>query len=74
MGKLLIDTTKCNRDGICVAICPAKLFERKEKDSFPTHVSDAATICIDCYHCVAACPSGALTIGEVGAQECDPLA
>jgi len=33
-------------------------------------VEGAEKICIGCYHCVAACPGGALTIGNIGADDC----
>jgi len=71
MGTLMVDATKCKCDGICSAICPARLIE--QKGTLPSHIEGALALCIDCYHCVAACPQGALTIGDVGAAACKPL-
>jgi nitroreductase len=39
----------------------------------PQHIPEAASLCIDCYHCVAACPHGALAIDAVKASSCQPL-
>lgn len=73
MGSIKLDETKCERDGICVAICPMGLFRQKEAGKVPTHKPDARHFCIDCYHCIAACPHEALTIGSVDASNCEPL-
>ncbi|MHC1725995.1 MAG: nitroreductase family protein [Syntrophobacteraceae bacterium] len=59
MGLIQIDVEKCKRDGICVAVCPAKII-RLEGEAFPEETPDADQRCISCGHCVAACPTGAL--------------
>ena len=73
MELLKIDTKKCKRDGICVEICPVRLFERENKDAIPTHVEGAAEFCIHCGHCVAVCPHGALTLGDITPEKCPPI-
>ncbi len=73
MGTLRIDETTCRRDGICAAICPGRLIEQKEAQEIPSHIPGALKLCIDCFHCVAACPHGALAIGEVDAAACKTL-
>ncbi len=73
MGTLRIDAKKCRGDGFCVAICPGRLLKWNEDSTVPVHIPEAHSLCIDCYHCVASCPHGALTIGEVDAASCLPL-
>ncbi|MEA3232935.1 MAG: 4Fe-4S binding protein [Thermodesulfobacteriota bacterium] len=34
MSLLNVDPGKCNRDGICIEVCPAGIIEFKEKDAF----------------------------------------
>ena len=59
MSLIKVDVEKCNRDGICIAICPLRLLSFGP-DGWPEVVSGRANRCIGCGHCVAACPSGAL--------------
>ncbi len=73
MGTLRIDETMCRRDGICAAICPGRLIEQQEAQEIPRHIPGAMELCIDCFHCVAACPHGALAIGEVDVAACKML-
>jgi nitroreductase/NAD-dependent dihydropyrimidine dehydrogenase PreA subunit len=59
MDFIEIDKNKCNQDGLCVAVCPSRLFEY-HKETPPTTVKDIEGMCIRCGHCVAVCPTGAL--------------
>ncbi len=59
MDFIEIDKDKCNQDGLCVAVCPSRLFEY-HKETPPTTVKDIESMCIRCGHCVAVCPTGAL--------------
>ncbi len=45
-------------------------FDREAK--IPRFVDDVVEICIHCQHCVAVCPSGALSIDGVSAEDCPP--
>jgi nitroreductase/NAD-dependent dihydropyrimidine dehydrogenase PreA subunit len=58
MGLLKIDTSKCKRDGFCVRECPAVII-RMPKDTYPEIIPGA--VCLECGHCVAVCPHGALS-------------
>lgn len=60
MSLFSVDPAKCKRDSICVAACPASLV-REGKDGLPMPLKGREEHCILCGHCVAACPSGALT-------------
>lgn len=66
---LTIDKEKCNQDGICVAECPMKIIDMKD-EGFPRPVRGAEKLCIDCGHCVAVCPTGALTHDHLAPEEC----
>jgi nitroreductase/NAD-dependent dihydropyrimidine dehydrogenase PreA subunit len=57
MGLLIIDENKCNRDAYCVRECPAVIIHLPE-GGFPEIIPGG--ICLECGHCVAACPHGAL--------------
>jgi nitroreductase/NAD-dependent dihydropyrimidine dehydrogenase PreA subunit len=57
-----IDEDKCRRDFICVAECPASLVRYKDEDSVPVPLADREEHCIECGHCAAVCPHGALNL------------
>lgn len=57
MGLLKIDTAKCRRDAFCVRECPAVII-RLPEEGYPEIIP--GSICLECGHCVAACPHGAL--------------
>jgi nitroreductase/NAD-dependent dihydropyrimidine dehydrogenase PreA subunit len=67
------DPDKCKRDHICVDECPARIIEIREESPVPTLVDGAAEFCINCGHCVAVCPHGALTLKTMGPDDCLPV-
>lgn len=73
MTLFTVDADKCNRDGICVDECPIKIISRKDKASVPEPVPGADELCINCGHCVAVCPTGALTHKAMGPEDCPPV-
>ncbi|MHB1419128.1 MAG: nitroreductase family protein [Bacillota bacterium] len=73
MSLITIDESKCKRDGICVDVCPAKVIVIREKGSFPVPTRRADEFCIDCNHCVSVCPTGALALRNMKAEECTPI-
>lgn len=70
MSLIQIDEEKCNRDGICAAVCPAELI-KLEGEGIPKEIPNAEESCLACGHCVAACPEGALTNARV--TDCLPF-
>jgi nitroreductase/ferredoxin len=73
MKLIAIDAEKCQRDSICVMECPARLIELKPGDKIPQTIPEANELCIRCYHCVAVCPTGALTHEDLAPQACAPV-
>ena len=59
MSLFEVDQDKCNRDGICAAECPLKIIDMKST-GIPAPVNGADALCINCGHCVAVCPTGAI--------------
>jgi nitroreductase/NAD-dependent dihydropyrimidine dehydrogenase PreA subunit len=70
MSLFTIDQKKCKRDGMCVKECPAQIIILTEKDAFPTLMENSEEACINCGHCVAVCPHGALTLNTMSPNEC----
>ena len=72
MNLFEVNVETCNRDGICVATCPAGIIEMK-KGEYPAPVTGAEEICIRCGHCVAVCPTASLSHSEMSMEECPPV-
>jgi nitroreductase/NAD-dependent dihydropyrimidine dehydrogenase PreA subunit len=66
--KIGIDASKCNKDGICIKVCPCGVFSPSQS-GIPVVNPMTAPTCINCGHCVAICPSQAITVsGKAGDQ------
>jgi len=68
-----VDPEKCNRDGFCVEACGRRLIEMQEGDSVPTLIAGVEELCINCGHCVAVCPSGALALHAMKPEDCPQI-
>ena len=73
MEPLRIDQKKCNKDGICVEECPARIILKDSKDDFPRPAAEFKEFCLRCGHCVAVCPTKALSLDWLGPEECPPV-
>ena len=73
MTLLTINPDKCNRDGICAEVCPIKIIYFKDKESLPIPVPGADKLCIRCGHCVAVCPTGAMSHEIMSPEKCLPV-
>ncbi|MBU0734959.1 MAG: nitroreductase family protein, partial [Proteobacteria bacterium] len=73
MGLLIIDETKCKKDGICVRECPMVIIKLKDGDGFPEIVPGGEDICNSCGHCVAICPNGALNHARIPIESSPPI-
>lgn len=73
MGLLIVDESKCKKDGICAAECPAAIIKLKDGQSCPQIVPGGAAFCLICGHCVAVCPHGALSHTQVPLEDSPPI-
>src|SRR4030042_2681718 len=73
MSLLTIDQDLCKRDGICAETCPMCLIEIRKEGGFPSEIAGAEELCLDCGHCVAVCPHGALTLKSMKPKEGIPV-
>jgi nitroreductase/NAD-dependent dihydropyrimidine dehydrogenase PreA subunit len=67
-----VDPKKCNRDGLCVEECPARIIRLDTKGGLPVPEGDFKSFCIQCGHCVAVCPTGAFRLNWLGPDQCPP--
>lgn len=61
----------CTGCGACVRDCGMGVLELK--DGRPAVRDGKDSMCMNCQHCVAVCPQGAVTLNGVGADDCRPL-
>ncbi len=73
MGFFVIDEKKCTGDRKCVEECPMGIIEIKDPKGFPTAISGADELCINCGHCVALCPTGAFSLNTLRPEQCLPV-
>jgi len=59
MALLRVDKQKCEKEGICVDVCPLGILAL-DADKGPVVRPGMTRFCIACGHCSAACPHGAL--------------
>jgi nitroreductase/ferredoxin len=64
-----VDPEKCKRDRVCVEVCGLRLIEMKEGDTVPTFMANGEELCVNCGHCVAVCPTGALSHHRMGPED-----
>ncbi|WP_243311019.1 nitroreductase family protein [Fundidesulfovibrio agrisoli] len=57
MSLIQVDEVLCRKDGICMRVCPKQCLV---PDAEGRPVADPESACIDCGHCEAVCPHGAL--------------
>lgn len=69
MSLFVVDQEKCKRDGICAQECPVGIINFLDKNSFPSPKEKAEESCIQCGHCMAVCPHGALTLNNRSFEE-----
>ncbi len=73
MASLLVDEGKCTKCGICAAECVVCVIQVVEKETFPSWSDGAPDQCINCGHCVAVCPAGALELSAMPLDRCVPI-
>lgn len=65
MSLFSVDPAKCKRDGLCAAVCPVSLILAPQGDGLPTPIPEGVEFCINCGHCAAVCPHGALELATM---------
>lgn len=71
MNLFSVDPEKCDKDGICIKACPFAILERSA-EGVPQLVTGGEKACIRCGHCLAVCPSGAITLDGVPSESRPP--
>jgi len=74
MPLFTVDKTKCKKDRLCVMECPMQIIMMKKDAEVPEPAPFADAICINCGHCVAVCPTGALSLKTMKAEDCETVA
>lgn len=69
MGLFTVERELCMRDGVCAAECPRKIIGT-DADGFPIPAEGAEALCVDCGHCVAVCPTGAISLARMPRELC----
>jgi nitroreductase/NAD-dependent dihydropyrimidine dehydrogenase PreA subunit len=73
MESLTIDRKKCNKDGLCVMVCPTKVIQMESSNDIPEPTDDFKEYCLECGHCAAVCPTGALNLDWLNSNQCPPF-
>ena len=71
MLSFTINGQKCTRCGLCALDCPVRIISLAE--GLPTIAADKEENCIKCQHCLAICPTSALSILGINPTRCQPL-
>ena len=66
-----IDKNKCIKCGACVNDCVVKVLVKDYNDT-PYMPQDSEKFCINCQHCLAICPEGAVNCNGKTASQCSP--
>lgn len=64
MSLLAIECENCKKDGLCKAICPRNIISDDE-DGYPEIQAELEPLCLNCGHCIAICPYGAIKHEDV---------
>ena len=65
-----IDKNKCIKCGACVNDCVVKVLAKDYNDT-PYMPQDSEKFCINCQHCLAICPEGAVNCNGKTASQCE---
>lgn len=69
MITIEVDKKACKGDGRCVEICPMLVLTMNEKDRVPEFIPGGGEICVNCGHCFAFCPTGAIKLSTMEAKD-----
>lgn len=63
LKKITIDKDKCIHCGMCIKDCFVSAIEF-DNDKIPKYRNNGENYCFACQHCMAICPTGALSFGD----------
>jgi nitroreductase/NAD-dependent dihydropyrimidine dehydrogenase PreA subunit len=72
MPAIIVDATRCKKDGLCVEVCPQQNLEQ-QPGALPKTRYGRDTNCLRCGHCMAVCPNDALLLEGTRRDELEPL-
>ena len=67
-----IDKNICTKCGKCIKDCVVEIL-KPNQDGTPYIEPQLSNYCINCQHCLAICPVGAITCNGVTPQSCNPI-
>lgn len=70
MKLIQVDAALCNKDKLCIIECPFHLLKEDEQ-GIPEMIPGGEAVCMKCGHCLAVCPSGALSLEGVSPEDCE---
>ncbi|WP_421903157.1 nitroreductase family protein [Maridesulfovibrio sp.] len=73
MLPVIIDAELCKRDELCVHECPLMVLTVEEKGQVPVVHPKKTNYCINCGHCMAVCPAGAISLSAFEGQSATPF-
>jgi nitroreductase/Pyruvate/2-oxoacid:ferredoxin oxidoreductase delta subunit len=68
--KIIIDESKCTGCMLCAKVC---FINYESGDGGKPRTLDTPLLCAACGHCVAVCPTGAISHPSVPNSDCEPL-
>jgi nitroreductase/NAD-dependent dihydropyrimidine dehydrogenase PreA subunit len=73
MTTIHIDEATCKKDSFCVQECPVAIIKQEGPKTVPKMIPGGSDLCIECGHCVAVCPHGALNHLTVPLEDCPAI-
>ncbi|MFZ2630193.1 MAG: nitroreductase family protein [Desulfosalsimonadaceae bacterium] len=70
MPSITINESACIKDGLCSTICPFQIILPPKDGNPPEPKPEFSKWCTSCGHCVAICPTGALSHSGMDASQC----
>jgi nitroreductase/NAD-dependent dihydropyrimidine dehydrogenase PreA subunit len=73
MITLEINKQKCKGDGRCIEVCPMRILQMNTGQKIPEFVPGGGDMCINCGHCFALCPYGAINLSTMNVDQSMPF-